>query len=223
MTKTITLTATTPDVADAELLLNHEDQPMTSSRLVAQRFGKRHSDVLRTITALIPDLDEISRRNFALADYKDAQGKTRSEYRLTKDGFLLLAMSFTGKAATAWKVRFIAAFNARAVALAEAHKRLAWEQARRLEQAEFHDMQHALQQARQAFGKETRAHHFSNEARLVGFAVTGHHAGLDRDTLDTEQLRLLRVIQARNAALIREGVAYEARKEQLRGLGSLLT
>jgi len=56
------------------------------------------------------------------------KGATRKDpaYQLTRDGFTLLAMGFTGKAALAWKIKYIEAFNkleqrvtARAVTLAK--------------------------------------------------------------------------------------------------------
>jgi len=85
----------------------------TTSRVVAEKFGKRHADVLRGIENTKKDLpDEFSERNLALATYLDAQGKPREQYQLTRDGFTLITMGFTGRAAMEWKVRFIDAFNA---------------------------------------------------------------------------------------------------------------
>nr|WP_281063830.1 Rha family transcriptional regulator [Rhodoferax aquaticus] len=43
--------------------------------------------------------DSISGRNFAPATYTDKRGKTYAEYRLSRDGFSLLAMGFTGREA----------------------------------------------------------------------------------------------------------------------------
>lgn len=85
----------------------------TTSRVVAEKFGKRHADVLRSIESTAQDLpEEFSQRNFASATYLDAQGKPRQQYQLTRDGFTLITMGFTGRAAMAWKIRFIEAFNA---------------------------------------------------------------------------------------------------------------
>lgn len=85
----------------------------TTSRVVAEKFGKRHADVLRSIENTAKDLpEEFSQRNFASAIYLDAQGKPREQYQLTRDGFTLITMGFTGKAAMEWKIRFIEAFNA---------------------------------------------------------------------------------------------------------------
>ncbi|HFD80029.1 MAG TPA: hypothetical protein ENK05_06510 [Gammaproteobacteria bacterium] len=60
---------------------------------------------------------EFGRRNFKRVSYLDTQGKSRPMYEMTKDGFTLLAMGFTGNKAIAWKVRYIEAFNAMADAL----------------------------------------------------------------------------------------------------------
>lgn len=96
-----------------------DGQPMTSSRAVAERFGKRHDDVLKAIRNLLGDTPDptFGRRNFAESTYLNAQGKQQPEYHLTHDGFALLAMGFTGPKALAWKIRFLEAFKAMARAL----------------------------------------------------------------------------------------------------------
>jgi len=84
----------------------------TTSRLVAEKFGKQHSHVLRDIQKLIEDLPEdFNASNFGLVDYIDAKGEARPMYEMTRDGFTLLVMGFTGKPALEWKIRFIEAFN----------------------------------------------------------------------------------------------------------------
>lgn len=85
---------------------------ITTSHKVAQYFGKRHANILRDIKRVITDCSaEFGRLNFELADYIDEQGKIRPMYRITKDGWMMLVMGFTGKAATAIKESYIAAFN----------------------------------------------------------------------------------------------------------------
>lgn len=85
--------------------------PTTTSRDIAERFNKRHADVLRSIESLECSV-EFTERNFALSAYKDSTGRALPMHIVTKDGFMFLAMGFTGKEAAAWKVRFITAFNA---------------------------------------------------------------------------------------------------------------
>lgn len=91
--------------------INDNGQPVTTSRILAEVFGKQHKNVLRKIESLeCPP--EFSGLNFELAEFLDDQGKPRKEYQMTKDGFMLLVMGFTGKAAMATKIAFIDRFNA---------------------------------------------------------------------------------------------------------------
>lgn len=88
-------------------------QPVVSSLKIADHFGKRHKDVLRSITQIRHNLPEsFDGRNFALVDYTDSKGETRAAYDLTRDGFMVVVMGYTGKAAMLIKVGFINAFNA---------------------------------------------------------------------------------------------------------------
>jgi Rha family phage regulatory protein len=84
----------------------------TTSRLVADKFGKRHDNVLRDIEKLTDEVpDGFAALNFEASTYLDSTGRTLPMVELTRDGFTLLAMGFTGKPAMEWKVRFIEAFN----------------------------------------------------------------------------------------------------------------
>ena len=88
-----------------------DGQATTTSRDVAEFFGKLHKNVLRDIEQ-IGCSDAFSRLNFEHADYTDAKGEARRMYRMTRDGFAFLAMGFTGSRAAQFKEAFIAAFNA---------------------------------------------------------------------------------------------------------------
>lgn len=96
--------------------LSIEDGQITTTSLqVAEHFGKRHADVLRAIKDLLKELPKGYRRNFALIQIETdlGMGRTRKDpaYRMTRDGFALLAMGFTGKEALQWKLAYIDAFN----------------------------------------------------------------------------------------------------------------
>lgn len=93
----------------------------TDSLRVAKHFGKQHAHVLRAIRAIQRNVGpEFSRSNFGAASYEDAQGKRRELVRMTKDGFVLLAMGFSGDQAMRMKVAYISAFNAMAAELQQA-------------------------------------------------------------------------------------------------------
>lgn len=94
-----------------QLITTNNNQPMTTSLVIAEKFGKRHKNVIQAIRRLETP-DEFNRLNFQPVDYIDEKGETRPMYQITRDGFALLAMGFTGKEAAAWKIKFLEAFNA---------------------------------------------------------------------------------------------------------------
>jgi Rha family phage regulatory protein len=96
-----------------EYIAQAGDRLVTTSRKVAQAFGKRHGDVLRAYDRA-EFSDEFNQRNFASVEFRDGKGERRRAIEMTKDGFLFLAMSFTGRRAAALKEAFINAFNAMA-------------------------------------------------------------------------------------------------------------
>ena len=105
---------------DLEIIEGHVT---TTSQQIAEHFGKRHADVIRAIRKLdVPA--EFNQRNFALVETTDAKGEKRPAYRITRDGFTLLAMGFTGKEAMQWKVAYLTAFNKMEAGLLAQHKPL---------------------------------------------------------------------------------------------------
>ncbi len=86
-----------------------DEQFWTTSLDVAEKFGKRHNDVVRAIKNLEMPSD-FQLRNFAYLTRK-IPGGTQEYYTISRDGFSLLAMGFTGKEALQWKIKYIEAFN----------------------------------------------------------------------------------------------------------------
>lgn len=97
-----------------------DGQVVTGSKEVADRFGKEHSDVMKTIKSLIEGVGKSSDTLFIHTQYQHSQNKQwYPEYLLTRDGFSLLVMGFTGKEALKWKLKYIEAFNKMEQALKE--------------------------------------------------------------------------------------------------------
>lgn len=95
-------------------------QATTTSRNVAIVFGKRHDRVIDAIRNLATSTPaEFAQPNFRLSTYRDNSGKSNPMYELTRDGFTLLAMGFTGKRALEFKLAYINAFNEMERKLAE--------------------------------------------------------------------------------------------------------
>ena len=91
-------------------IIIENNRPVVSSRNVAEVFKKRHADVIRSIQGIECD-KSFTERNFALSEYQDKTGRLLPEYLMTRNGFTLLAMGFTGEKAMQWKIKYIEAFN----------------------------------------------------------------------------------------------------------------
>lgn len=104
-------------------------QALCSSLDVAAHFGKRHKNILRDIECLKNESSkEFSRLNFEPSDYLSDRGKIYPAYNMTRDGFVLLVMGFTGGEALRWKIAYLEAFNRMETQLAEAARKEAeWE------------------------------------------------------------------------------------------------
>ena len=90
----------------------HEGKPVVSSREVANNFEKKHKHVLESIENLKEGVAEKSADLFIESKYQHPQNKQwYKEYLLTRDGFSLLVMGFTGTKALEWKLKYIEAFN----------------------------------------------------------------------------------------------------------------
>lgn len=91
-----------------------------------------------------------------------------------------------------------------------------WRKLRHQAASTFKVANDILKLVRQEQGKATESHHYSNEARLVNWALAGEFKGLDRDALAASDLALLSHLEERNAVLIGRGIAYEQRKPMLK-------
>jgi Rha family phage regulatory protein len=105
------------------ILSTQNGEPVASSRQIAESFGKEHKHVLAAIRQIL--VDENSATKFFHETSFEYRGKKFPEYLMNRDGFSLLVMGFTGKAALEWKLKYIAAFN-------EMEKKLATPQMPRL-------------------------------------------------------------------------------------------
>ena len=173
----------------------------TTSLLIADKFDKRHADVLRAVEKLECSAG-FAERNFALSEYVDATGRKQPMYRITRDGFSFMVMSFTGRAAAAWKEKFIGAFNhlereLRRIASARALPE--WQEARQLGKTDRRDLTDAVQLLCQ------RAHERGDSTTPLGlwetaatrvvttalFDTNGERIAAIRDRLTARQLRRL--------------------------------
>lgn len=96
--------------------INKEEMIVVRSLDIADTFGKEHKNVLKDIRELGCS-EEFGRLNFELSYYINSQNKKQPMYYITKDGFTLLAMGYTGDIAMKFKEVYIKQFNAMEKAL----------------------------------------------------------------------------------------------------------
>jgi len=83
----------------------------TTSLQIAKVFERTHKNVLQSI-GLIDCSAEFNRLNFQPIFYTDKMNRQQSLFKVTRDGFAFLAMSFTGAKAAKFKEVYIQQFNA---------------------------------------------------------------------------------------------------------------
>ncbi len=94
----------------------NDETPVVSSLDVARHFQKKHKHVLEEIRKIIANTQKsFHGPNFRpmSTDVKIGNGAVRQSpaYQMTRDGFCLLVMGFTGQVALQWRIRYIEAFN----------------------------------------------------------------------------------------------------------------
>ncbi len=99
----------------SEITINNDNGTLTVSSLqVAEDFEKEHRSILRTIDDLKSEVDPAQNCASLFIESSYVHPKNKQTYRcynLTRDGFSLLVMGFTGKKALEWKLKYIEAFN----------------------------------------------------------------------------------------------------------------
>ena len=93
-----------------ELVCEYEGRLVTSSRTVAEVFGKVHKNVLRAIDEKIQSAQNCAHWFFE-HEYIDSRGRKQNEMLMDERGCALIIMGFTGKEACIWQTKYIEAFD----------------------------------------------------------------------------------------------------------------
>lgn len=193
------------------------DTARADSLFVAEFFDKQHKHVLRDIAKITEPTsglsEEFVKNNFAKDLYKDKTGRKLPCYHMTRDGFTMLVMGYTGTKAMRFKELYIKRFN------------------------EMEDFIKTLVSARQEFPLLTenikllhdnpKPYHFSNECDMLNRIVLGMSAkqfklanGIEkgksiRPYLSKEQIDMLETLQKVDVGLLVAFPNYEGRKRHL--------
>ena len=199
---------------------------VVSSRQIAEDFEKRHADVLESIRGLNEQIrpTEKSVGYFIPSEYRDVKGEMRKEYLLTRDGFSLLVMGFTGERALSWKLKYIEAFNEMEKELERLYEeRKRWE----IERAKGILVRHILTDTIKMKVAETPNKKFAypNYTKLIYRSIFGKgypellkEFGVKpkeslRDYLTSEQLREVEQMEMLVSSLIGVGMGYTEIKD----------
>lgn len=111
--------------SDFDLVFYEDDgEVYTDSLRVAKAFSKNHRDVLKTIREAVAKIcasgenQDYMKKMFVETFFEYASGEGGSVinrapmFKMSQDGFALIAMGYTGQRAMDFKIRYIKAFNA---------------------------------------------------------------------------------------------------------------
>lgn len=198
--------------------INKEEATVVTSLDVAETFEKQHAHVLRDIKEL--ECSEGFRlSNFGESSYINSQNKKQPMYYMTRDGFTLLVMGYTGEKAMRFKEAYIRQFNAMEKVLIgklrEREKGIAVRQA----------LTNALQQSQE--NERMHGHAYSTYTNVIYKVVFGKDAkhlredyGIAkkenlRDYFSPEELKLVQSKEMLVSGLIDCGWGYEQIKNFL--------
>lgn len=196
--------------------MNKEEVTVVTSLDIAETFGKEHKNVLRDIKQLECS-DEFGQLNFEPSSYINQQNKEQPMYFITRDGFTLLVMGYTGEKAMKFKEAYIRQFNAMEKALIgklkEREKGIAVRQA----------LTNALQQSQE--NERMHGHAYSTYTNIVYKAVFGKDAkhlreeyGISkkenlRECFSEEERKAVQSVEMIVSGLVNYGWGYEQIKE----------
>ncbi|EAI7985009.1 Rha family transcriptional regulator [Campylobacter coli] len=175
-------------INNVEVNLNiKENKVFINSLDLAKVFNKNHRHILQT-TKNQPQND-FTESNFILSTYKDKKGELRPCYNLTRDGFSLLVMGFTGEKAYKWKIEFIKVFN---------------EMEKRLRNIEYE--KHDKLAFRQSLGYKSQLkqqkEHYENKIKALKYDLEHKKELSFKRKLSKEELLELRKILAKDYGIL---------------------
>ena len=202
-----------------------KEVPMVGSRVVAEKFGKAHRTVLRSIQNLDCS-EEFSLHNFVPSNYTNTRGKIYTEYIMTQKGFEYLTLGFTGKKAAMFREWYVERFHAleaehqEVVKLGVPMARTVTDALKETEPERFLDREKARNDCSNAINMIHRivlgmdAKHYKKANKLK------EHADLKR-YMTLSQRNSEEYLQREDSKLIKKGLTYSERKEILKTLYDL--
>ena len=191
-------------------------RPMVSSLKIAELFGRQHKNVLAAIRKELSR--EIDGLELKPVTYLDQKGEERPVFYLNEEQALYVMPFIGGQRAREGQRKLVRAYLYYRDHFANP-PRADILKAKRASNRPLND---ALVELLTEKGKEPKPHHFSNEARLCNWVVTGSFAAIDEKALSNEDAALLEQVRDRDRAFILAGLDYETRKHRLTSFATRL-
>ncbi|HJB15183.1 MAG TPA: Rha family transcriptional regulator [Candidatus Blautia excrementipullorum] len=198
--------------------ISKTEMTVVSSLDVAETFEKNHRDVMESIRNIesVISTAEFSAL-FYLDSYKASNGKMNPMYLMTRDGFTLLVMGYTGEKAMQFKIAYIKQFNAMEKAL----------QGKLIEREKGIAVRQSLTKALQQSTENGRmhGHAYSTYTNCIYKVLFGKNAkqlredlGISatenlRDHLSEEEIRAVQSMERLVSGLVDCGWGYDQIKE----------
>ena len=205
--------------------INKAEMTVVSSLDVAETFRREHKNVLRDIRELECS-DEFRRLNFEQSEYMNEQNHKQPMFYMTRDGFTILVMGYTGEKAMRFKEAYIKQFNAMDQTL----------QGKRIEREKGIAVRQSLTKALQQSTENERmhGHAYSTYTNCIYKVLFGKNAaqlreerGAEpnnnlRDYLSEEELRAVQSMECLVSGLIDCGWGYDQIKEFIQKNNTML-
>lgn len=191
------------------LVFIKNSKAICNSLEVAEHFKKRHDHVIRDIEEKILNVvgKDFAVPNFGEISYIDQRNRMQKMYFMTRDGFSLLAMSFTGKRAMEWKIKYIQAFNKMEQILLEKRTQQ-WQETRRESKLTRKSETDIIKQLVEYAEKQGSKH--TNYLYIVYSKLANKAAGVQNRELATiMQINNLVIIENIIMHVIQEGIKAE--------------
>ena len=214
-----------------ELVYLKNNAAVCDSLQVAEKFGKRHDKLIAEIRRMYGELiGKRTPRNggakFFFESTYENRGKRYPMFLMTRDGFSLLVMGFTGKNALEWKLQYIRAFKQMEKLIQEkstAAYQLSDQAEKATRKTETDIIKEFVEYAR-AQGSTHADHYYSNYTRLAYKAagITDKTAaGLQLDELSLVEHMITHTLKAGMAAGYSYRNIYQTCKDRLEAMQSL--
>ena len=212
-----------------ELVYLKNDAAVCDSLQVAEKFGKRHDKLIAEIRRMYGELiGKRTPRNggakFFFESTYENRGKRYPMFLMTRDGFSLLVMGFTGKNALEWKLQYIRAFNQMEKLIQEkstASYQLSDQAEKATRKTETDIIKEFVEYAR-AQGSTHADHYYSNYTRLaykaVGIADKTTAAGMQLEDLSLVEHLIAHTLRAGMAAGYNYRDIYQSCKDRLEAM-----